>query len=168
MQPILKTPYFDIMKNLLKAYFTFNKSERIGLMALLAIIILLATARLTMHHFIKANNNTAKEQQMRAAWQQFKSTNTVDETDNTAAIPAKVKQPNAPVKQHSPQLFPFDPNTIDSTGLRKLGLREKTTTILLHWRAKGKVFRQKEELRKVYTLTEEEYQRLEPYIVIQP
>jgi hypothetical protein len=62
--------------------------------------------------------------------------------------------------------FLFDPNTIDSAGLRQLGLREKTTSIFLNWRRKGKRFYKKEELKKLYTLTPQEYKRLEPYIVI--
>lgn len=160
------------MKNLLKKYFTFNKSERIGLIALLSIIFILLAVRITMRHMVTVDINSAEEARLRKEWAKFKAKHTVKELDNIKAPAAEQNVITAKtiskVTPANTGLFPFDPNTIDSTGLRKLGLREKTTVILLHWRAKGKVFLKKEELRKVYTLTEEEYQRLEPYIVISP
>lgn len=64
-------------------------------------------------------------------------------------------------------LFIFDPNTLDSMGFIKLGLRPHTTKLLLNWRRKGKVFYKKEEFKNLYTLTGEEYDRLAPYIHIQ-
>lgn len=72
------------------------------------------------------------------------------------------------IESSTAEAFNFDPNTLDSAGFRKLGLKEKTTSILLHWRAKGKRFYKKEDLKPLYTLSEEEYHRLAPYIVIGP
>jgi len=66
----------------------------------------------------------------------------------------------------SGELFRFDPNTLDSIGFIRLGLRAKTTHMLLNWRRKGKTFYRREDLKPLYTLKEEEYARLEPYIAI--
>ncbi len=157
------------MKPGIKAYFTFNRTERWGVMALVILLLVLVGVKATMHLWLKPEKNEAKEQAMRTAWQVFK-TKQVAEADAAKQSPqnAATKDTTVP-KSHvaaKPVLFAFDPNTVDSATLRRFGLREKTTSIFLHWRAKGKVFRRKEELRKVYTLTEEEYLRLEPYIVI--
>lgn len=157
------------MKPDIKAYFTFNRTERWGVMALVILLAILVTGKATMHLWVKPEKNEVKEQAMRAAWLAFKSKQVAEErpAGKKSAI-ATLKDstlPKKPIVTATP-LFEFDPNTVDSATLRRLGLREKTTSIFLHWRAKGKVFRRKEEFRKVYTLTEEEYLRLEPYIVI--
>lgn len=63
-------------------------------------------------------------------------------------------------------LAPFDPNTIDSLGLVQLGLPLWMARNILHYRAKGGKFRQPEEFKKVYGLTEEQYATLLPFITI--
>lgn len=67
---------------------------------------------------------------------------------------------------HTAQMFSFDPNTIDSIGWKRLGLRGKTIRTIIHYREKGGRFRTPEDIRKIYGLNEEEADRLEPYIRI--
>ncbi|MDP4290511.1 MAG: helix-hairpin-helix domain-containing protein [Bacteroidota bacterium] len=62
--------------------------------------------------------------------------------------------------------FPFDPNTLDEKGWLKMGLSGKLTGIILHYRAKGGRFWQKEDLQKIYGLSPSQYKALEPFIVI--
>ena len=66
------------------------------------------------------------------------------------------------------ELFNFDPNTADEAALRKLGISEKVARVILNYREKGGRFRKKEDLAKIYSLPEADYQRLEPYIQIEP
>ena len=65
------------------------------------------------------------------------------------------------------RLHPFDPNTADTLSLSQLGLRPFVVSNVLRYRAKGGVFRQVSDFRKIYGLSEEEYDALVPYIVIQ-
>src|SRR5690606_25983918 len=60
------------------------------------------------------------------------------------------------------ELFPFDPNELDSAGWRRLGLREKTVKTILNYRSKGGRFRKPEDLSRVYGLIQEDYERLRP------
>lgn len=69
-------------------------------------------------------------------------------------------------KEMKIELKPFDPNTASYQVLVSLGIPSKTANILINWREKGKVFRSKEELQKVYGMTPETYARIYPYIVI--
>ncbi len=62
----------------------------------------------------------------------------------------------------------FDPNTINAKEARELGFSNKLTQTLLHFREKGGKFYKKEDLKKLYGLSTEAYQRLEPYIQIDP
>lgn len=169
--------YTVAMKNFIKAFMSFNRTERMGLIGLLILLALLIAVRTTMHLWVKPSFDEAKQQQLVAAWQNFKEKDTsarnmpIHDAASAPAIPRP--QSNAVAKEQSgavqqSHLFRFDPNTLDSAGFRRLGLREKTTAILLHWRAKGKHFYKKEELKKVYTLTPKEYDMLEPYISIAP
>ena len=63
---------------------------------------------------------------------------------------------------------PFDPNTADSARLCQMGLPAWMARNIVHYRSKGGRFRKKEDFRKIYGLTEEQYQTLAPYICIAP
>ena len=66
----------------------------------------------------------------------------------------------------NPQRFPFDPNTADSTQLLRLGLRPWQVRNIYKYRARGGVYRKKEDFARLYGLTVKEYRELEPYIRI--
>lgn len=62
------------------------------------------------------------------------------------------------------ELFAFDPNTASERDFLRLGLPKRVAKSVLNYRAKGGFFRKKEDFKKIYTLSEEDYARLEPYI----
>lgn len=64
------------------------------------------------------------------------------------------------------ELFPFDPNTADSTQLLRLGLRPWQVRAIYKYRNKGGVYSRKTDFAQLYGLTKGEYRRLEPYIRI--
>ena len=66
----------------------------------------------------------------------------------------------------TPETFPFDPNTADSTQLLRLGLQPWQVRNIYRYRAKGGVYRKKEDFARLYGLTVKDYRRLEPYIRI--
>lgn len=65
-----------------------------------------------------------------------------------------------------PQLFTFDPNTASLNDLVRLGLRPKVAQTIINYRNKGGRFYKKEDFAKIYTLSEQDYKRLLPYIKI--
>lgn len=64
------------------------------------------------------------------------------------------------------QLFTFDPNTASLNDFVRLGLKPKVAQTILNYRNKGGRFYKKEDLARIYTLSEQDYQRLFPYIKI--
>lgn len=66
----------------------------------------------------------------------------------------------------TPILREFDPNTVDSTTLRELGLPAFIARNILRYREKGGVFRVPEDFARMYGLKENQFQMLLPYIVI--
>jgi competence ComEA-like helix-hairpin-helix protein len=61
----------------------------------------------------------------------------------------------------------FDPNTVDSVTLLHLGFKPWQAKNMLKYRAKGRRYRQKEDMKKLYGMTDSMYIALEPYICIQ-
>ena len=68
--------------------------------------------------------------------------------------------------QHTVEEFPFDPNTADSSQLLRLGLQPWQVRNIYRYRAKGGIYRKKEDFARLYGLTVKDYRRLEPYIRI--
>jgi len=66
----------------------------------------------------------------------------------------------------SAALRPFDPNTADVFELRALGLTRMQAVSIIKYRTAGKVYRIREDLLTVYSMTDSAYRVLEPYIVI--
>jgi competence protein ComEA len=64
------------------------------------------------------------------------------------------------------ELFVFDPNSVSEKQLISLGFKEKTAATFIKFRSGGFVFKHKEDLKKVYGLTEKLYDKIEPYIFI--
>lgn len=64
------------------------------------------------------------------------------------------------------ELFPFDPNTADSTDLLRLGLQSWQVRNIYKYRASGGVYRKPEDFARLYGLTVKQYKQLEPYIQI--
>lgn len=70
------------------------------------------------------------------------------------------KTQESPAKE---SLFAFDPNTASQYDLLRLGLPTRTVNSILHYREKGGRFRKVEDLQKIYTLSEEDFNRIAPY-----
>lgn len=64
------------------------------------------------------------------------------------------------------ELFPFDPNTADSTELLRLGLRPWQVRAVYRYRAAGGVYSRPSDFARLYGLTLKQYRQLEPYIRI--
>ena len=66
----------------------------------------------------------------------------------------------------SDSLFAFDPNTVREDELIRLGFTSRQAAGILHYREAGAVFRRAEDFSRCYTVSDEMYRRLEPYIEI--
>ncbi len=139
-----------------KSFLHYPRTLRYGLFALLAVIFLLIAVRVLLHHFVAERNTDTPADLENAMLALEKET---AENDDRFA-----NNDDAPLPTSEP--FPFNPNTLDSNGFIKLGLRPKTTHMLLNWRRKGKTFYKAADFEKVWTLKPEEYARLAPFIRI--
>lgn len=73
---------------------------------------------------------------------------------------------NQDVESHNQKLFSFNPNSVSKEELLQLGFSEKVANIFLKYRNHGGKFFKKEDVRKIFGISERLYQSIEPYIVI--
>jgi competence protein ComEA len=155
-----------------KDYLTFTRKERIGLLAFIFIILIVVILPKALN-----NKNSAQHINADTAW--ISAVKKLEVKDSQNNEPKNLKhaysdndyayQYDRPVNNPlaSSNLFYFDPNTIDKTGWRKLGLKDKTIHTIQNYLSKGGHFYKGEDLRKIYGLQQDVYSRLEAYIRIE-
>jgi len=153
------------IKDGIKAYFTFGKRDRIGV---IAIVILIGIIYALPYLFVKKNEpfpakpspDLIKAMDTAMAKQQNKQKN-YDENDNDYQY-----QPSQTKNFANGQLFQFDPNILSVEGWQKLGLSEKTSKTIEKYRSKGGKFHKPEDIKKIWGMPEGFYERVKDYIVI--
>ncbi|MBE8720983.1 ComEA family DNA-binding protein [Sphingobacterium pedocola] len=63
--------------------------------------------------------------------------------------------------------FDFDPNALSIEEWQKLGFSDKQISVIKNYESKGGRFYVKEDLAKIYSISDRDYRRIEPYIKIQ-
>ena len=160
------------MKNVLKKFFYFTRTERRGILLLCTLILLVyGGAQAYLHWQEKASHPSAEDRAERLRMQQ-------EEEDFLATIQEEEEIGRA--RHRHPEdtgfrpgktavtPFPFDPNRADSLTLCRLGLPDWMARNIVRYRERGGRFRHPEDFRKIYGLTDEQYAALEPYIRIAP
>ncbi|MDP3463822.1 MAG: helix-hairpin-helix domain-containing protein [Bacteroidales bacterium] len=155
------------MKNFfaeVKDYFGFSKRERSAVLVLSVLILALFAVSLFPRYFvsvaetdfttfdslIKEINQTRRAESPKQDYDVFG-----DHDPDKAYLSATFKP------------FPFDPNKLPEESWRKLGLSEHQIKAIKNYEKKGGKFFRKEDLAKIYTISETEYKMLEPYIQIE-
>ncbi len=149
-------------------YLSFTRKERIAVLALvlLIVVVFLFPGMIRSRgesHVAPADTTWISAAKRLEIKQPGNRLNTEDQENNNSL---QYDRPvNSGVKGGA--VFYFDPNTLDETGWKKLGLREKTVRTILNYLSKGGHFYKPEDLKKIYGLRPDEYLRLEPYIKIE-
>jgi DNA uptake protein ComE-like DNA-binding protein len=139
----------------IRDYFGFNKQQRNGLIVLIALSFLLLIVRVAFPYFIRPDNIVIEnlplvERKMDSAFEKSKIFSHARFRDTPKVFKG----------------FVFDPNTVSFDQLIKLGFREKTAKTFLKFRSKGFVFKEKKDLLKIYGISTDFYENLEPYVLI--
>ncbi len=140
-----------------KKYLNFSRSERYGITGLCCAVAAAIAVKLFLPLLIKLDipDTTAYEKEIalfRQAADSIQSTqNCTEPTENL---------------QRSADLFYFDPNSVTDTDWQRLGLNDRQIRNIRNYLAKGGRFKKKEDVRKLYTISDPQYKLLEPYIRI--
>lgn len=94
--------------------------------------------------------------------------NSIAQTQNVVynASPVSASSRYYAVDTSLPESFTFDPNEADSTQLLRLGLAPFQVRSIYRYRAKGGRFSTNDDFRRVYRLTNEQWEHLSPLIRI--
>ena len=87
----------------------------------------------------------------------------IETIDKLIQVKSETPEPN---KKRTVTYFPFDPNTVGYNDLLKLGFSEKQAHTLINYRKAGGKFFKKDDLKKIYGISEAFYKQLLPYIAI--
>jgi competence protein ComEA len=145
--------YIRSMRQLIKEYFSFTKKERTAIITLLVLIV----SVYLLPRFIRTRHNPPVAEEVQEI-QEFK-----------AAIQTEMATPH---KEHAVddkrpvRLFYFDPNSISESDWEQLGLREKIIKTIRNFLLKGGRFYKAADLKKIYGLKAEEFERISPYVKI--
>lgn len=159
-------------KNHKSQYLFFTRKERIGMIALVLLMILYPTIPILFAIFYKPQpvDHTAFEKEIAQL--------NVQEADSSSGYPKRSYddagylhyQPSGKNYYDKPtrgELFYFDPNTLPVDGWKKLGIREKTANTIQNYISKGGRFYKPEDISKIWGLHEDEVRRLLPYVRIE-
>jgi competence ComEA-like helix-hairpin-helix protein len=155
-----------MLENFRKEYFTFNRTERKGIRFLL-VIILLQLSGIVLIPYVMPERKTdysifdAKVKEFLA------SVDTVSGEEDKEwkhSYSSSRTYTNYDKKSHT--FRPFDPNGLPAGQWIEMGLSEKQAATIKNYEAKGGHFYRKEDLKKLFVITEAFYNRVEPYIQI--
>ncbi len=140
------------MKNWLETHLFMTRKELRGLAFLTILLLLLWSAPWVYRRFIfraEPADMRAYEKEIRA----FLASEQPSEAEQQSVRQAAVFKG-----------VPFDPNTLNAALGEQLGLSERQVRMIQNYVAKGGRFRKKEDLAKIYSITEADFQRLAPFI----
>lgn len=134
----------------LKKYFGFSSTETYGLIFLIPVLILiLIIPRIVKKSLLeKTTSNTYQEQKELLSW--YKESQAMLSTNNSMAISTSL----------------FNPNEITSSDWEHKGFSKDVARRIVNYRLKGRDYRKKEELLKIYGINEHLIKAYFPYMII--
>ena len=148
---------------MLREFFYFQRSDR----KVLIVLLLLLGGVMALFFFLGRQSVTSSPVAADSLQQSYR-------TADGRFVPRSSYHNNSPaatsyyVEGRRIERFAFDPNTADSTQLLRLGLRPWQIRNIYKYRAKGGVYRKKEDFARLYGLDVKTFKELEPYIQISP
>lgn len=165
------------MRKFIEQYFTFSPAERRATIAIVLATLLVVAGLYTYrwYTYIHSKPDDTYTQQVLAFAKQHAASyteplNTQSGASYTPSADSAATglnaSPEAGNRAINIQYFKFDPNTIGVDEWLKLGFSEKQAASIEKYKAKGGKFYKPDDLKRVYVIGEEGYNRLKPYIQI--
>ncbi len=163
----------------LEQYFTYTRAERNGVLLLVfaTVAVLLAPKVYFFFKPVEKSDNSKYEKEVDAFIEEYNRRTLLASADTSEESLSEIYNPYANVELSKRfrgkevrkiEYFDFDPNKIGVVEWVKLGFSEKQAESIEKLKSKGFKFYTPEDLKKVYVVNEENYNRLLPYIKIEP
>ncbi|MCD4666133.1 MAG: helix-hairpin-helix domain-containing protein, partial [Bacteroidales bacterium] len=150
-------------KQQLKEYLSFSKTERNGIVVLFGLLFILIIINFSLPYLIiddktdfqeferEIANFEARQKQFGDSLSKMFDFTNIDES----------------VAEQKIKPFPFDPNGLPVEKWKKLGLNEWQIQVIKNYENKGGRFYKNQDLKKIYSISDAEYELLEPFIEIE-
>ena len=140
------------IKESIRSYFTFSKKELNGIILLITLILIVLSFPAIYRYYspVSFYDMEAFDTEMQEFQEQIKRSDANQKEKEVAQA----------------DYFIFDPNGLDEEYWRRLGLSGRQIKVIYKYEAKGGRFYNKEDVRKMYSISAEQYLKLEPYIRI--
>ena len=153
----------------IRTYFGFTRKEQRGLIVLLVLIILVWSLRMAMsfYDFSDAQKSDFTKLEEAKTWQKNYEQLVKQDSLHTQEKKAKyLASKEKKAERAKPLLFAFDPNTAGAADWQKLGLSKKQAAVLVKYTNKGGRFYKAEDLKKVYVISDDFYDRIKDSVRI--
>lgn len=160
------------MRPALREYFTFNNREKRGILFLSAVIGVLIAAMNTVHlwvpHATYQHDQFEEELASLAAVKEAKQKEAEERKQQYAQKRSWYSKPKAEADKPKPpaERFTFNPNNLPIADWMRLGLSEKQAMSIHKYESAGGSFRKAADVAKMYTISDELFAELEPWIDI--
>ncbi len=145
-------------KNLLRSYFSFSKKELNGIFVLFILMGLVLISPYLYSLFVKDEKYDFESFRIEA--ERFRASAAKRETKQ------KEGRSNPGLSLVRPSYFEFDPNGLGDQLWLQLGLSVKQIRVIRNYELKGGRFFKKEDLKRIYSISPEQYKLLEPFVRI--
>jgi DNA uptake protein ComE-like DNA-binding protein len=156
------------MKSELRELFSFTASERNGTMVLLVLIMMLGVFISLQGKFVSLPKEdfTAFDAFLASVDEKISEDSVAyaDEKKNNFPSPSEAAGQHSVF--HTKELFNFDPNGLPVDDWVRLGLSPAQARSVKNFETKGGSFKTKEDVKKLFVISEERYRELEPFIVL--
>ncbi len=142
-------------------WFYLSRADRKAFALLLVVLIVIVVVRMQFRDQVQdeAKQPTAEEQKALAEFADRQKKDSLARLNRYGWRDKEAAQ--------RAELFSFDPNTADSLTLRRLGLAPWQIRNMMKYRRKGGIWKSADHFARLYGLSEEEFLRLKPFIVIE-
>jgi competence protein ComEA len=148
------------LKNKLKEFLHFGKSERNAIAILIVAIV--GAFLLPRYIFSLQQPKVIDNAEFSKEIDEF-----LKRTEKTVAADQRefdFTRPDKSIAKDRIKPFPFDPNQLDQKGWEKLGFTERQAAGIIKFKEKGGKFRVKTDVKKLFVVDDEIYGLLESYI----
>lgn len=141
------------MSKKLRGFFHFHGGERPGILILLTLLLALVFYRSYLKEPFEMEPFSSNE--LDSIWAELDSIF----IEKNQSLAQKKGSAESPVK-----LFRFNPNAIEEKEWMSLGFSQGQAESIIKYREAGAIFRVKADLMKLYVVSEDKFQELEPFI----
>lgn len=139
-------------------YFNFNRKEKVGVITLSVLIVVLTIVLNVGYSTYIPNPLDVDESKLNFVQ--------LNEDGNASAAYYSTNQSDVVSTLHTPELHDFDPNIIAIHDWVNMGFSQKQAESIVNYRERFGPFKRKEDLKRVYVVSEKKYAEIEPYIKI--